>query len=100
MKRRLTIISCLLATAFSVYAQPEAPTRKLVKVLSFNVLGGRTTKTDFNLDAVAKVIKDVDPDLVAIQEVDYKVNRSKKVDLATELGWRTQMAPIFARAMY
>ncbi len=75
----------------------EAPT---IKVLSFNVLGGRTTKGDFNIDAVAKVIQDLDPDLVALQEVDYKVNRSHKVDLATELGYRTKMASLFGRAMY
>lgn len=71
-----------------------------IKVLAFNVFGGRTTQLDFNLDAVAKVIKDAEPDLVALQEVDYKVNRSSKIDLATELGWRTKMAPMFARAMY
>ncbi len=75
----------------------EAPT---IKVLSFNVLGGRTTKGDFNIDAVAKVIQDLDPDIVALQEVDYKVNRSHKVDLATELGYRTKMASLFGRAMY
>ena len=74
--------------------------KKTIKVLSFNIYGGRTTKEDLNYDAAAQVIKRLDPDLVAMQEVDYKVNRSKKVDLTTEIGSKTGMIPLFARAMY
>ena len=83
-----------------VQSQTKIQNKKIIKVLSYNILGGRTTKGDLNLDAVAKVINDTKPDLVAMQEVDYKVNRSKKYDLVTELGWRTKMAGLFARAMY
>ncbi len=68
-------------------------------MLSFNILHGATTKDDFDLDVIAKVIMDANPDLVAMQEVDYKTNRAKKYDLVTELGWRTKMIPLFARAM-
>lgn len=96
----ILIISAGLLTFAPTYAQIKVEDKKIVKVLSFNVLGGRTTKGDFNLDVLAKLIKKADPDFVAMQEVDYKVNRSKKYDLATELGWRTRMAPLFARAMY
>ncbi len=56
-------------------------------------------KGDFDLDVLADVIKDVDPDLVAMQEVDFKTKRAKGYDLPTELGWRTKMAPLFGRAM-
>jgi len=95
------LITWLMALAVvPTAAQTESNGTTVVKVLSFNVLGGRTTKGDLNFEVVAKVIRDVDPDLVALQEVDYNVNRSRKVDLATELGWRTKMVPIFARAMY
>jgi endonuclease/exonuclease/phosphatase family metal-dependent hydrolase len=45
------------------------------------------------------VIIEADPDLVALQEVDFKTNRARKYDLVTELGWRTKMAPIFGKAM-
>ncbi len=56
-------------------------------------------KGDFNLDVIAKVINDANPDFVALQEVDFKTNRAKKYDLATELGIRTKMCPLFAKAM-
>ena len=97
---RIVITLIIMLVSFPISAQSEADGSKIVKVLSFNVFGGRTTKGDLNFEVVAKVIRDINPDLVALQEVDYKVNRSRKVDLATELGWRTNMAPIFARAMY
>jgi endonuclease/exonuclease/phosphatase family metal-dependent hydrolase len=68
--------------------------------MSFNIYHGATTRGDYNLDAIARVIIDADPDLVALQEVDFKTDRSGHIDLATELGIRTKMAPLFGRAMY
>lgn len=101
-KMKLLISSVLLFTCLTTpsLSQTKIDSNKLVKVLSFNILHGKTTKGNFNLDVLAKLIKVANPDFVALQEVDYKVNRSKKYDLVTELGWRTKMAPIFARAMY
>jgi endonuclease/exonuclease/phosphatase family metal-dependent hydrolase len=78
-----------------------APTdsSRYIKVMTFNILHGATTRGDFDLDAIARVIKDENPDLVALQEVDFKTRRARGYDLATELGWRTGMASLFARAM-
>ena len=71
-----------------------------LRVMSYNILHGATTKNDFNLDSIAGVIKKFDPDLVALQEVDFKTQRAREYDLATELGLRTKMASLFGRAMY
>jgi endonuclease/exonuclease/phosphatase family metal-dependent hydrolase len=81
------------------WSQIAVDSSKIIRVLSFNILHGATTKQDFDLDAIAKVIIDANPDFVALQEVDFKTNRALKYDLITELGWRTKMAPLFARAM-
>ena len=70
-----------------------------VRVLTFNILHGATTKGDFDLDKIAEVINNVNPDFVALQEVDFKTNRARNYDLATELGLRTKMAPLFGKAM-
>lgn len=83
----------------AIWAQNASDDRVLVKVLSFNILHGRTTKGDFNLDVLAQLIKEADPDFVAMQEVDFKARRSKRYDLVTELGWRTKMVPLFGKAM-
>ena len=88
----------LIIPHFFLSAQ-STENEKFVKVLSFNILHGATTKGDFNLDVIANVIKEANPDFVALQEVDFQTNRAKEYDLVTELGWRTKMAPLFARAM-
>lgn len=82
-----------------VVSQNSLNERAIVRVLTFNILHGATTNGDFNLNKIATVIKQTNPDLVALQEVDFKTNRAKQYDLATELGWRTKMAPLFGQAM-
>lgn len=96
--KKTTLIAVLLFSICGLYAQQSSKTT--VKVLTFNILHGATTKGDFNLDALAKVINDTDPDFVALQEVDFKTKRAKKYDLVAELGYRTKMAGVFGRAMY
>lgn len=96
---KIMIFLAIIFTRHTVWSQSSLDSSKIVKVLSFNILHGATTKGDFDLDAIAKVIIDANPDFVALQEVDFKTNRSLKYDLVTELGWRVKMAGIFGRAM-
>jgi endonuclease/exonuclease/phosphatase family metal-dependent hydrolase len=84
LNRNLILLWTLLLSASTLQAQSDSS--RIVRVLSFNILHGATTKGDFDLDAIAKVIKDADPDLVALQEVDFQTKRAKGYDLATELG--------------
>ena len=99
MKKFAILPICLMATSLILSAQPVDSSR-LIRIFTYNILHGATMNGDFDLDRIAKVIKSFDPDIVALQEVDYKTNRARKMDLATELGYRTQMAPLFGRAMY
>ena len=84
----------MLCTMHSIQSQVSIDSSKIVKVLSFNILHGATTKGDFDLDAIARVIIATNPDFVALQEVDFKTNRAMQYDLATELGWRSKMVSI------
>ena len=94
-----SILFLIIILSVGSYGQIEVKNDRVVKVMSFNMLHGATTVGDFNLDNIAKVIIENDPDLVALQEVDFLTNRAKKYDLVTELAIRTKMAPLFARAM-
>ncbi|WP_086476900.1 MULTISPECIES: endonuclease/exonuclease/phosphatase family protein [Arenibacter] len=91
----LFICGALLVAIGQVNAQTDT-----LRIMSFNILHGATVKNDFNLDTLAGVIRSYNPHLVALQEVDFKTNRAKAYDLPTELGYRTQMASLFGRAMY
>jgi endonuclease/exonuclease/phosphatase family metal-dependent hydrolase len=68
-------------------------------VLTYNIYHGEDANGGSNLDAVARVINELQPDLVALQEVDNKTTRAKGLDLTTELSRRTGMQGIFGKAM-
>jgi endonuclease/exonuclease/phosphatase family metal-dependent hydrolase len=100
MKKLFLLLAIFGFTTHLMMGQKAENQSQQIKVLTFNVLHGATTKGDFNLDMIAAVIKKANPDLVALQEVDFKTKRGKNYDLATELGWRTHMVSLFARAMH
>ncbi len=106
MKVRLLL---LLFLAFSLSCQPRlqeevALTSEVsalrVKVLTYNVLGGRNTDGARDLNRLADVINTLDPDVVALQEVDRHTGRLNGVDLPGELALLTGMDFVFGRAMY
>jgi endonuclease/exonuclease/phosphatase family metal-dependent hydrolase len=99
MKLKIALLPLFIFAVSLSFAQNEPQKSKIVRVLTFNIYHGETMKGDYNLDVIAKVINDANPDFVALQEVDFKTNRSKQYDLVTELGIRTKMCPLFAKAM-
>lgn len=89
----------LAGVAPTAVSQEITDSSDIVRILSFNIYHGATMKGDFDLDLISGVIKAADPDLVALQEVDFMTRRARGYDLATELGWRTKRAPLFGGAM-
>jgi endonuclease/exonuclease/phosphatase family metal-dependent hydrolase len=77
--------------------KPSSPCR--ISVLTYNIYHGADANGNSNLDAVAKIINSLKPDLVALQEVDNKTTRAKGLDLTAELSQRTGMQGIFGKAM-
>ncbi len=73
------------------------PTR--IAVMTYNIYHGEDANGGSNLDAVAKIINSLKPDLVAFQEVDKKTTRAKELDLTAELSKRTGMKGVFGKAM-
>lgn len=95
-KTALLIMSLLMGASVSLMAQVKG---QELKVMSFNILHGATMKGDFDLDLIADLILEHQPDVVALQEVDFKTGRAKGMDLVTELALRTKMAGLFGEAM-
>ena len=75
----------------------RSPTR--VAVLTYNIYHGEDANGNSNLDAVAQIINSLEPDFVALQEVDNKTTRAKGLDLTAELSKRTGMQGVFGKAM-
>lgn len=103
----ILIHSLLILFSFSLLVKNPvlAATPKTFKVLTFNIYHGEVrykpkgSPFKSNLEIVANIINKVQPDIVALQEVDNKANRSQKIDLLTELALLTRMNPIFGRTM-
>ncbi len=70
-----------------------------LRVVSYNVLGGRNPDGAHDLNRVAGIIRALNPDVVALQEVDVRTKRFHGRDLPSELAMLTGMRALFAEAM-
>lgn len=89
---RLLLLVVLLAGC----AEPPPPS---FRILSYNIHHGEGMDGITDLERIAALIRDIDPDLVALQEVDSVVERTGGVDQATVLGELTGMTPVFGEFM-
>jgi endonuclease/exonuclease/phosphatase family metal-dependent hydrolase len=80
--RMLIGVCCLPLVASS--ADAGDPVR--VRVLSYNIHHAEGTDGKLELPRIGKIISSVQPDLVALQEIDFKTMRTGGVDQAEELG--------------
>ena len=87
--KKFFLIAVLLNMLFDGYAQTT------LKVMSFNIHAG----ADASLEQLASFIKKQNPDVVALQEVDYYTTRSKGVDMLLELSYLTGMHGMFFPAI-
>lgn len=93
--RLLLALACLTLWTPAGSSRADEPVR--IRVLSYNIHHGEGTDGRLDLQRLAGVIRSVDPHVVALQEVDRGVERSKRLDEPTELGRRTGMTPVFER---
>lgn len=70
-------------------SKPESPLT--LRVLSYNIHHAEGVDGKLDLQRIAALIRSVDPDVVALQEVDLHVKRSADVDQAAELGKLTKL---------
>jgi endonuclease/exonuclease/phosphatase family metal-dependent hydrolase len=68
-------------------------------VLTFNIHHGEGMDRRIDLPRIARVIQSVQPDLVALQEVDRATGRSGGVDQLAELARLTEMHAAFGKAI-
>jgi endonuclease/exonuclease/phosphatase family metal-dependent hydrolase len=92
MVRMVTAIVLMCASGTCVAQQPLK-----VRVLTYNIHHGEGTDGKLDLERIAGVIRSVEPDVVALQEVDRGTSRTGSVDQPEELARRTGMRAIFSR---
>ena len=97
---RRVFLLMMVAGHFSVaeFALSQETLREL-RVLSYNIQHGAGADGIVDLERQATVIQRLKPDLVSLQEVDDRTQRTKNVDQATELGRLTGMHVRFAHQL-
>lgn len=92
-----------LITALASAAPATRPATAAVlgrlRVLTYNIHHGEGLDRKLDLDRIARTLRETDPDLVALQEVDRVASRSGKVDQAARLGELTGLHAAFGEAM-
>lgn len=107
MSRFLVFLSIWIPVAFpaNLHAAEREPLPASdlgaghLRVVTYNILGGRNTDGTRDLQRVADVIRALNPDLIALQEVDVKTRRINGLDVPAELAKRTGLTSAFAEAM-
>ena len=83
--------------AVGVCLAADSDEARPLRVLSYNIHHGEGTDGQLDLERIARVIKSVKPDIVALQEVDQLVPRSGSVDQPATLGRLLQMEVAFGK---
>ena len=74
-------------------AASTAPLR--LRVLTYNIHHGEGMDGKLDLPRIARVIRATEPDLVALQEIDQRTERTGQVDQSETLGTLTGMQVVF-----
>jgi endonuclease/exonuclease/phosphatase family metal-dependent hydrolase len=93
-------------SAAVVACAPDVPagaddgvTADTIRILAYNRHHGEGMDSIVDLERIAAIILALDPDLVALQEVDSVATRTMGVDQAAELGRLTSMQHVFGGFM-
>jgi len=89
----------LIVLTFSSCSSSNANEKPTLKVLTFNILGGRNVDGKRDVNRLADVIKALDPDIIAMQEVDRRTGRIQGRDTTAELAKLTGMHSAYGKAM-
>ncbi len=71
-----------------------------LRVLTYNIHHGEGTDGRFDYDRLARVITELAPDVVALQEVDRSTGRASGVDQLALLEKLTRMNGVFGRSFH
>jgi endonuclease/exonuclease/phosphatase family metal-dependent hydrolase len=94
--RRQALLLLVIAVQAASAAKPAIAAEPVrLRVLSYNIHHGEGADGKLDLPRIAKVIKGAKADLVALQEVDWRVARSGDVDQPAELARLTGMHVAF-----
>lgn len=95
-------LACVFSPAFSAEKLPDEPVpaqTKTLRVLTYNIHICVGNDRTLDIERTARIINEQKPDIVALQEVDRKADRTKQTDQIAELGRLTGMHFAFGKTI-
>ena len=80
-------------------AVAQQPPHPQLRVLTYNIHHGEAMDGKFDYERLARLITDLNPDVVALQEVDRGTRRASRVDQPAVLEELTGMKAVFSHAL-
>ncbi|MGA0559028.1 endonuclease/exonuclease/phosphatase family protein [Larkinella sp. VNQ87] len=77
----------------------ETTAQSTLTVLTYNIHHGTNEKEHNTIVQIGRLIREYNPDLIALQEVDSVTTRSRKADHLSQLARLTSMHPLFAKSI-
>ena len=95
------VVLLMMVVCHSSIAEPvlSQETFRELRILTYNIQHGAGADGTVDLERQAAVIQRLKPDLVALQEVDDRTQRTKNVDQTAELGRLTNLHVRFAHQL-
>lgn len=95
----LRIYTCLAIAIVLEGGYQAAPLSRTLRVLTYNIHHGEGTDGIIDLSRQAEIVMSVQPDLVALQEVDERTERTGGVNQLEEIARVTGLHAAFGKAM-
>jgi len=104
MNRLISFITALIVftSCASLKPNPNTTSTSTLRILTYNIHHANPPSKpegEIDLTAICKVLKDANPDLIALQEVDSNTIRSGNIDQAKEIAEQLDMHYYFAKAI-
>ena len=74
-------------------------TTKEIRFMTYNIRNCRGMDDSTNYSRIAQIIRNENPDVIALQELDSVTKRSKKIDVLNELVRQTGLSGIYSAAI-
>jgi endonuclease/exonuclease/phosphatase family metal-dependent hydrolase len=98
LRQFVVLLATTLLAGCSAASAPK-PAAPSVRVMTYNIFGGKDLQRQPSLERVAAFIDSLDVDIIFLQEVDRHTRRSGGVDQAATLGGLTGRHVVFGRSM-
>jgi len=100
MRKLLFLVSILFFYSLNILSEEAFPREKnTYRIMSYNVRNGKGLDDITDYQRIVDVIRKVNPDVIAIQELDKITNRSKGVDVLEEFAKYSGMYGTYGAAI-